>query len=190
MLEPHPPRREPRVFALTFARHTLCYAAVDPFEVRGVGELPAGVGLRLALSRVLLQTRPTVLVSIQLARAPAAVRGALRVVAARHGLPVVAVTPATCVTLRSAAPTVATIEAQYPEVRALRVPAVREALPLALAALATLSFPPRAYVHTYAATRLPARATPIVAPEPARDPRSPRLSHGPSARHRTRPEPD
>ena len=81
MLEPRPPRRDPRVLALVPNGHGISYAVADAWEVRGVGVLPnaTAAALRLAVTRVIVQTRPSAIVCAEPSRGSRLLRTILRV---------------------------------------------------------------------------------------------------------------
>lgn len=183
MLEPHPPRRDPRVLAIVPTARGISYAAVDAWEIRGVGTLPNGnaVALRLAVARLLVQTRPTAIVCAEPSRRGTVLRALLHVVAviaARSGIPVVRLVGKVLRATLENAPSHDHACAQYPELRTLAAGAAHDALRLALGALTSLDLPSRRHA------RLASHPTPAVAPRRARLDRSASVPHGPAGRGR------
>lgn len=185
-LEHRPPRRDPRVLALVPDGASILYAALDAWEVRGTGELPASdaQAFRLAVARLLVQTRPTVIVCSAPRRRTRKLSTLLKVlatVAAHSGIPVVSLAGAVARDLLDEAPAPDAIAAQYPELRALGIQSGAEAIRLASAALSSIHFPNRRYAKT---TSPPRSGAPVAsrAPRHARDPRVPR--HAPDRRSR------
>lgn len=179
-LEHRPPRRDPRVLALVPDGASIRYAAVDAWEVRGTGELPGSDAraFRLAVARLVVQTRPTVIVCSAPQRRTRKLSTLLKViatVAAHSGIPVVSLAGAVARNLLDEAPAPDAIAAQYPELRALGVHSGADAIRLATSALSSIHFPPR----TYAKTGHPSRSRAAMAPgraRRARDPRVPRYA--------------
>ncbi len=136
------------------------YAALDAWEVRGLGELPRRA-LSQALQRLLLQVRPShvVVVCRGAPRAPRGLRIGLAT-AARRGLPALVLAPEE-LGRRAPLPSSADLSRAYPELHHLAASHDREpqlyALRLALAVLLHHPLPPRHY-----APRQPARAAPAV----------------------------
>ena len=197
-LERKPTRRDPRVLALVPTAGTIQYATLDAWEISGTGVLAGDdpKGFALQVRRLIVKTRPTVLVC-----APPRTRGPkltrllklAATVASHSGIPLVSLAGDLARDLLEEAPSTDAIAEQYPELRALGVADGADAIRLATAALSSLNFPSR----TYAPSQPPAsRAT--VAPGAARDlvrarvPRRPPARSAPSSPGReppTRPRP-
>lgn len=141
MLEPRPPRRDPRVLAILRVARGLAYAALDAWEVRGVGLVPLAKkrALRLALVRLVTQTRPTALVCA----VPEA--ETIEPVAHRAGLPTVVLGRPEARRLVDQAPVLSEVRASYPELRALDIIHHEPVLRLAIASLTSLTLPHRKY---------------------------------------------
>ncbi len=160
MLEPRPARRDPRVFLLDATTLPIRYAALDAWEVRGLGELPRRSPSR-TLERLILQVRPSHVVVLRrgATHAPRGLRAGLAT-AARRGLPILALTPEK-LGRRTTLLSLADLSRAYPELQHLassrdHEPQLR-ALRLALAVLSHHPLPPRHY-----APRQPAPAAPAV----------------------------
>ena len=158
MLEPRPPRRDPRVLAIVPNGRGIAYAAADAWEIRGVGTLPNGdaAALRLAISRLVVQVRPSAVVCAEPKRASKILRTLLRVVAAvaaHSGIPVVRLAGEALEAALERAPSRADAAAQYPELRTLDGGAANEAVRLALDSLTSLTLPPRSYAPTLRSNR-------------------------------------
>ena len=60
----YPPRREPRVLALSRAADGLHYATADPWEVRAVGSIPCrDLALAALVARLIRREKPTLVVA-------------------------------------------------------------------------------------------------------------------------------
>lgn len=150
MLERKPPRRDPRILALLPSSDAVEYAALDAWEIAGTGAIPTDDprGFALSVRRLIVQTRPTVLVC-----APPRVRKPklarllkLAATAATHsGIPLVSLAGDLARELLDEAPATDAIAAQYPELRALGTDTGVDAVRLASAALSSLTFPSRSY---------------------------------------------
>ena len=145
MLEAFPPRRDPRPLVLRAHEGTVLYAALDAWEVRGVGRLPARPGrvARLALARIVLQVKPSALVIA--GDELAALAKVAHTIVRPRGLPVVVLDEPAVRGLTRRAPSLATIKEAFPEVRALSPDRLASILSLAVAVLAHVSFPRRQY---------------------------------------------
>ncbi len=160
MLEPHPARRDPRVLLLDATTKPFPYAALDAWEVRGLGSLPRRSPSR-TLERLLLQVRPSHVVVLcrSATQAPRGLRAGLAT-AARRGLPILVLTLEE-LGRHATLPSPADLSRAYPELQHLTASHDREpqvyALRLALAVLLHHPLPPRHY-----APRQPARAAPAV----------------------------
>ncbi len=175
MLEPHPPRRDPRLLVVALDHQHAPFVALDAWELRAVGVLPRDTrARRLALWRVLLSARPSHLLVVG-AKGPvaASLLRALRERALRHGLPIAVCPPHEARALAREAPSTPELERAYPELRHLvRVhrSASLHTVRVALGALLTRSLPPRRYVpgltpraasSVDALGALPARPSPL-----------------------------
>lgn len=132
------PRREPRCLALVPTKDGLAFAAIDPWEVRSVGELRRRSGSQvLALRRLIRREKPSLLVPGTRELAEALTRAA-RII----GVPVLRAPPAPV--------TRAWARALFPELR-LFAPtrALERAALVAVAAVLQSPLTPR----TYAACR-------------------------------------
>jgi hypothetical protein len=54
-----PPRREPRVLAITRSRSGLLFASVDPWEIRSTGRVARDAPVAAALRRLVRQEKPS-----------------------------------------------------------------------------------------------------------------------------------
>lgn len=182
MLERKPPRRDPRVLALVPTPDGIEYAALDAWEIAGTGAIPMDdpTGFALSVRRLIVKTRPTVLVC-----APPATRGRklarllklAAVVTSRSGIPLVSLAADLARELLDEAPTTDAIAEQYPELRALGTERGARALRLASAALTSLNFPSRSYEPT-----TPPRSRAAVARGAARRARRARIPRRPADR--------
>ncbi len=152
MLDPSPPRRDPRLLVLVLGAQTVAHAAVDAWEVRALGRLPTERRVvHLALWRLVTRARPShlLLVVVDAAARPHPALRIARLLAVRRGLPLATVDRRESLTLAAEAPEQAELLRSYPELRHLirgpRDPALR-AVRIALGALLTRSLPPRRYV--------------------------------------------
>ena len=182
MLEHHPPRRDPRVLALIPGKTVVRYAALDAWEIRGTGELPGTDArvFRLALARLIVQTRPTVIVCRPPARRTVSLTKVLKVlatVAAHSGIPVLSLAGSVARDLLDDAPAPDAIAKQYPELHALDTDATTDAIRLAAGALSSMNFPPRRYAKTTSTPRSRASVA-TGAPRRARHARVPRTPSG------------
>lgn len=127
--------------------HTIVWAVVDPWEIRGVDRFDASAMLALdaALTGVILRTRPSAVVLVAAMWTPRLV-ARVQGVAERRGLPVLVPTTEERRAIRSLAHTFAAPMTVPPELAQVRAGTVRRTALLALAALAILQLPPRRYV--------------------------------------------
>lgn len=150
MLERLPPRRDPRVLLLDLRARPTTYAALDAWEVRGIGELPRRAA-SLALERLALQTRPShvVLVRTSPPRPLGGLALALAALAAR-GLPIARLTSADLARLRACVPSVECLTETFHELRHLDLVGRRgDTLRLGHAVLAHYTLSPRHYAPRF-----------------------------------------
>lgn len=157
MLEPLPPRREPRLLLVDVTRTPFLYAALDPWELRGLGHL-ARAGPMHALAKLALQVHPSHIVVLGGALRSAMLRRTLDALG-RRGIARLHLAPAPIARLLARAPTHEALRALFPELRYLapRLVSARllRALRVGAALLGSHSLPPRHY-----ASGLPVRAPP------------------------------
>lgn len=148
------------MFLLDATTLPIRYAALDAWEVRGLGELPRRAPSR-ALLRLILQVRPSHIIVVRRGAAgvPCGLRAGLTT-AARRGLGILVLAPEEFVH-RTPLTSPAVLSRTYPELHHLAASRDCEpqlnALRLALAVLLHHPLPPRHY-----APRQPARAAPVV----------------------------
>lgn len=151
MLEPRPPRRDPRLLLLEARGRHVVYVALDAWEIHGLGFITKGPGLQLACARLLLQIRPSQIAPIDL---PPALHAAVTALAHTRGIAELAVSRADRERLRRTGLDGDELAKHYPELRGLRTrwlsPSIRLASALFAARSPSLS---RHYV-----SRLPPRA--------------------------------
>ncbi len=131
-----PPRREPRVLAVTSARAGLAFAVLDPWEIRSTGAIAGGETLRAlaaAILRLVRREKPTLVVTEN-----AELCAALVLRLGRRGIPVER--------RRARRIPMATATLLYPELL-LYAPTVhlRRAAILAIDTILTIYPPPRRY---------------------------------------------
>lgn len=182
MLESFPVRRDPRVLVFLEDHGRIHFAALDAWEIRGLGSISPGDRriLRLALVRVILQVRPTVIV----ARVTSAVLGALvRQIAQSRALPLIELDGEMTERLLRQAPTIPALGRAYHELQGLAENDNLNAVQLAASALIHLDLPPRHYASP---PRQPAPPPADLAARGSRPPRPTRVRHRPPARRSRR----
>lgn len=170
MLEHTPPRREPRVLLVRRSHGSHVWAAVDPFEVRGLGRIRSTnpVAVRLSLARIVLRTHPSAIVVFASRTRASELDLALRGIADRAGLPLVLPTATERRAMRACSPGAVDLAGEFPELVTVRSTALCRSVALAAAALSTLTLPPRRYVPG-----LPSVSAPRVGHTRPRVPRTP-----------------
>lgn len=159
MFEPRPVRRDPRILLLDTTNIPTPYAALDAWEVRGLGELPRHSPSR-ALERLLLVVRPSHLIVVHegAPRAPHGLRVGLRT-ATRRGINVLLFGPEQF-PCRRARPSFAALMRTYPELHHIAAShdlrSQLHVLRLALAVLLHHPLPPRHYAPRQSSRTAPA----------------------------------
>lgn len=157
MLESFPVRRDPRPLVLVPQGNAIEYAALDAWEVRGIGTLALSNSspLRLALVRLLIQIRPSACVIAELPVAPRgnsqALQVAVRSAVGRSGVPVLVLERELLPGLLTASVPLEAMLAAYPELQAVETPLPEIALGLAMTLLSSLTLSPRRYAATCSA---------------------------------------
>lgn len=130
----YPPRREPRVLAVSVLPGLIAYAVADPWEIRASGEVPCPSRSRFAaILRLVRREKPTMVVARGPVPAPA-----LRRAARIAGVPVIRERPPPL--------PVPVGRDLYPELATLVAPKFHPLATLAIAAVLHAPHLPRSYV--------------------------------------------